>query len=253
MRSRAALRDDGEEDGEGACSRSKAASGSRRTAAGEGTVIVVEVVGRAGRWCRRRTGRHGRPGHGRRQAHRRWRRRRRRRYGHGRRRRRRHRDGTVGVGTDGTGRVGVVTVGRRARDRQVGTVTLTVGTGTAAFPSWASRCAAAKPPTATTRQNSLPNHFIRRRPPVRGVCNYNAWTLQRDAASIDRVLALLRRRGLRRRGAGSCEWSCPAWSCPAWSWSAWASAASDEPPENIDLILSISDIDGSLFEGERRS
>jgi hypothetical protein len=103
--------------------------------------------------------------------------------------------GTVGVGTDGTGRVGVVTVGTG----KVGTVTLTVGTGgIAAFPSWASRCAAAKPPTAATRQNSLPNHFIRRRPPVRGVCNYNVWTLQRDSASSDRVLALLRRCGLRR-------------------------------------------------------
>ncbi len=103
-------------------------------------------------------------------------------------------EGTVGVGTDGAGTVGVVTVGTGT----VGTVTLTVGT--AAFPSWASRCAAAKPPTAPIRQNSLPNHFIRRRPPVRGVCTYNAWTLQRDAPSLGPVLALLRRCGLRRRG-----------------------------------------------------
>ena len=103
--------------------------------------------------------------------------------------------GTVGAGTDGTGRVGVVAVGTG----KVGAVTLTVGTGgIAALPSWASRCAAAKPPTAATRQNSLPNHFIRRRPPVRGDCNYNAWTLQRDSASGDRVLALFRGCGLGR-------------------------------------------------------
>ena len=94
--------------------------------------------------------------------------------------------GAVGVGTDGTGTGVVGTVGTGT----VGTVTLTVGTGgTIAFPAWTSTCADTRPPIATISPTSRPNHFIRRRPPDRGVCNYNASTLQRGAASIEAVSA----------------------------------------------------------------
>ncbi|HWL32162.1 MAG TPA: hypothetical protein VNP89_01045, partial [Gaiellaceae bacterium] len=105
--------------------------------------------------------------------------------------------GTVGAGGAGTG--GTVTVGTET----VGTVTLTVGSGgTWALLVWTSTCAAAKPLRATIRPSNLPNHFIRRRPPDRGVCNYNAFSLQRGAASIEPVLALLGRCGIRRRHHG---------------------------------------------------
>jgi hypothetical protein len=89
--------------------------------------------------------------------------------------------GTVGAGTDGTGTVGTGVDGTGTG--RVGAVTLTVGSGgTWAPPDCTSTCAAANPLKATIRPSSLPSHVIRRRPPDRGVCHYNEYTLERGAA-----------------------------------------------------------------------
>jgi hypothetical protein len=75
--------------------------------------------------------------------------------------------GTVGAGAVGTGAVGTETVGV-GKGGTVGVVvvgtgsdgTVTVGSGTSiAFPTCTSACAAAKPPSATTRRISLLNRI----------------------------------------------------------------------------------------------
>ena len=124
------------------------------------------------RWYRhgrRRWARRCRHGNRRCRRHRHGRRRRRRRHGD---RRRRHR--------------------RRSRS---------VSAAPAALPVWTSTCAEARPPRATSTASIFWNHVIRRRPPDRDVCHYNAVTPVWGAGYAGRLSSSSGSGG----AAGSCE------------------------------------------------
>jgi hypothetical protein len=129
----------------------------------------------------------------------------------------------VVTGSEGGGGSAVVT-------GSDGVVTVTPGTGGS---SRARACATTTPARAAAKPKKLPKRDIptlQRPTPANGCGPVTYAGVLSSSASGSGAWT------------GSCEssWPCSwSWSSPEWSWPA---AASSEPPENIDLILSSSDM-----------